>query len=283
MNKFASLSRRSMVAGLGATLVGAALPGTALARYREDTTFWAYDPLWPDVEEAIGHFFGRQKFVNEGITVTLPQHSDAGSSVPLTVAIDSGMTDGDFPRVLHVFAHENPNPHTLQAWFKPIAGRAEFETRIRLERTQKVTVVAEITNGRYLRADVEASVSFGACAQVGEGTEADTINFQPQARVSVPATADRGAIIPVRALISHPMETGLRLTRDQVWIRQRIIEAFSCTFEGEDVFRTRPYTSVAANPYFSFFARAERSGRFDFRWADTNGEVYTKSADLTVI
>lgn len=262
-------------------LAGGLVP--ASRAFAQVTDLHGLDAIWRDVPQALNAFFGPVEFGREDIELELPQHADVGGSVPLTVRIASPMTEAAHPRLVHVLADGNPAPHVLSAWFSPQSGRAEFSTRIRLEISQTVTAAAEMSDGRFLRADRPVTVSFGACAQIGEGTDADIAAFRPVPRVSVPATATKGEIITIRAVISHPMETGLRLGVGQDWIRQRIISYFGCFFNGAEVFRARLYPAVSTNPYFSLHARVEESGTFEFRWYDTpTDETYTATADIAV-
>lgn len=274
-----NLTRRHLILGGGAVL---ATGVSSAASAQRITDLQGWDPLWRNAEAAIRAFVGDVEFSNFGLVVTLPKHADVGSSVQLTVAFPGELTPEVYPSVIHVLAHGNPTPHVLSTWFAPEAGRAEFTTRIRLEQTQVVTVVAQISDGRHIRIDNEVSVSFGACAQIGTGSNDDVRAFQPVPRVNVPATAKRGEIIPIRALISHPMETGLRLDPTEEWIRERIISNFTCRYNDVEIFIARPYPAVATNPYFAFFARATESGTFDFSWYDTHGKTFTAQAAIEV-
>lgn len=246
------------------------------------TDLRGFDPLWRDAEAAIRAFFGPVAFSREGIALDLPDQTDSGGTVPLSLRIDAAMTDADHPVVVHVLAHGNPTPHVFSAWFTPASGRAEVSTRIRLERSQTVTAVARMRDGRHLRADRDVAVSFGACAQIGEGSNDDVIAFQPRSRVSVPARARRGEIVPVRALISHPMETGLRSNSADEWVRQRIVSRFACAFDGVELFRARLHPAIATNPYFHFHARVDKSGSFAFDWYDTLDMTFVNRADIVV-
>jgi sulfur-oxidizing protein SoxY len=241
-----------------------------------------YDPLWRTAEETIETFLGAGPYAREGIALVTGDYVDNGSSVPLTIRIASTMTPADHPRVVHVVAHANPNPQVVSVWFTPECGRAEFSTRIRLERSQRITAAAQMSDGRLLRADEDVEILVGACADDSSGTPQDIAAFVPQSRVSVPATARAGDIIVVRAIISHPMETGLRLDEFEDWVRQRIISRFACSFNGRPLFRARLYPAVSANPFFQFYARAQESGTFEFDWYDTHDKTFTNRAQLTV-
>lgn len=262
-------TRRALLRGGAAAgaLLAAAGPAAALPR---------------DVAYAIRQFVGAVPVQSGRVALDLPAHSDAGTAVPLTVGFDAGAAEAALPRALHVLVDGNPRPHVVSVWFGRSCGRAEFSTRIRLESAQTVTAIAELEDGTVWRADQALTVNFGACAEVGSGSDAEIRQFRPVSRVSVPATAPRGAIVPVRALVAHPMETGLRLNHHNTWIPMRIVERFTCSFDGEEIFRARPYPAIAANPYFAFFARVDRSGRFTFRWEDTDGSVVENSAAIAV-
>ncbi len=275
----AGLSKRDLLVGAGASLAGGFASPLALA---QESDLRGFDALWRSAEDAITAFMGNVEYTHEGLDLDLPQHADVGSSVPLTVRVRAGMTEQDFPRVVHVVAHGNPTPHVLSVWFQPRSGRAEFSTRIRLEKSQKVTAVAEMSDGRHIRVDRDISVSFGACAQIGTGSNDDIFSFKPQTRVNVQPKAQRGAIIPIRALISHPMETGLRFDGLEEWIRKRIISSFECRYNGDSLFRARLYPAVATNPYFMFYARVLESGSFDFTWYDMIDLTFRARADVEV-
>ena len=105
----------------------------------------------------------------------------------------------------------------------------------------------------------------------------------PQARVRVPAQARRGEVIEIRAMIQHPMETGFRREHDGSAIPVHIVHRFTCTYNGEEVFRADWHPAVAANPYLTFYTVATESGRLRFAWIDDDGTVYATEADITVV
>ena len=104
----------------------------------------------------------------------------------------------------------------------------------------------------------------------------------PTPRVRVPAQAKKGEMIEIKTLISHEMESGQRKDSAGKLIPRQIINKFTATFNGKMVFEADWFTSISANPYQSFFFKAEESGDFAFAWKDDNGQTYTAAAKLTV-
>ncbi len=103
-----------------------------------------------------------------------------------------------------------------------------------------------------------------------------------RALINVPATAKRGAVIEIKALISHPMETGYRTGVDGALIPRDIIKRFICTYNGEEIFSVDLFPAVAANPFFAFTTIATESGLIAFRWFDDKGRAQLETAKITV-
>lgn len=104
----------------------------------------------------------------------------------------------------------------------------------------------------------------------------------PRPRVKAPKTASKGEIIEIKTLISHPMESGQRKDKDGNPIPRKIINKFTCAYNGTEVFSVDIAPGVSANPYISFNVRAQDSGELVFSWVDDDGSVYTKTSPLTV-
>ena len=101
-------------------------------------------------------------------------------------------------------------------------------------------------------------------------------------RVRVPKEATKGEVIEIKTLISHQMESGQRRDSKGEIIPRQIINTFTCTFNGHEVFSADWHGAISANPYMQFFMTAEESGTFEFTWKDDDGSLYTETAELTV-
>jgi sulfur-oxidizing protein SoxZ len=101
-------------------------------------------------------------------------------------------------------------------------------------------------------------------------------------RLKLPKEAKKGEIIQIKTLVQHAMETGLRKDASGNVIPRKIINKFSCTFNGKPVFSAELDPAVAANPYLQFAARVDESGTFKFTWVDDDGTVTTAEEKIAV-
>lgn len=103
-----------------------------------------------------------------------------------------------------------------------------------------------------------------------------------RALINVPATAQRGEIIEIKALAQHNMETGYRRTQLGGTIPRDIIRQFVCTYNGAEVFRAEFHPAIAANPFLAFSTIATESGTLSFAWTGDNGYSVTESKSISV-
>ena len=104
----------------------------------------------------------------------------------------------------------------------------------------------------------------------------------PKPRVKVPKTAAAGEVIVIKTLISHEMESGQRKDKDGNPIPRKIINTFTCEFNGQTVFSCDLDPAISANPYFEFNAKVTESGTFKFTWVDDDGSLYTDEQAIEV-
>jgi sulfur-oxidizing protein SoxZ len=100
--------------------------------------------------------------------------------------------------------------------------------------------------------------------------------------INVPARVNRGQIFEIKTLISHIMETGFRFSTTGTRIPRNIVTLFSCSYNGEEIFRADLYPAIAANPFMTFFTVATESGTLEFKWTGDNGFSETATAKITV-
>lgn len=100
--------------------------------------------------------------------------------------------------------------------------------------------------------------------------------------VSAPKTAKKGEVVELKALIQHPMETGFRPGPNGQIIPRNIIERFTATWNGAEIFRMDFSPAIAANPFVSFFVTVAERGTVDLRWTGDEKFVAEKSVVIEV-
>ncbi|HEX2116109.1 MAG TPA: thiosulfate oxidation carrier complex protein SoxZ [Alphaproteobacteria bacterium] len=94
--------------------------------------------------------------------------------------------------------------------------------------------------------------------------------------------AKKGDLVEVKALVAHVMESGQRKDKDGKPIPRMIINKFTCTVNGKQVFAADFEPAISANPYIQFKFRAEESGPVVLTWIDDNGEKIVGEEQIKV-
>jgi sulfur-oxidizing protein SoxZ len=104
----------------------------------------------------------------------------------------------------------------------------------------------------------------------------------PTPRVRVPQTAAQGAIIEIKTLISHEMESGQRKDAAGKTIPRKIIRQFTASFNGKKFLDAEWHPAISANPYQSFYFKVQEPGEFRFVWKDDDGSEYVSSNKIAL-
>ena len=94
--------------------------------------------------------------------------------------------------------------------------------------------------------------------------------------------ATKGDIVEVKALVSHVMESGQRKDGAGNTIPRKILNKFTCTVNGKQVFAADFEPAISANPYIQFKFRALESGPVVLTWTDDDGTTIVGEEKITV-
>jgi sulfur-oxidizing protein SoxY len=118
-------------------------------------------------QAALKRIVGDARVTRGRVKLTLPPLIDNGNSVPLSVSVESPMTETDHVKAIHVLTEKNPLPDVITFALGPRAGRASFATRVRLADTQTVTAIAQMSDGSFWSDGAEVVVTLSACLEEG--------------------------------------------------------------------------------------------------------------------
>ena len=117
------------------------------------------------MEEAIRGLVGKAAINRGKVKLEMPPIVENGNTVPLTVSVESPMTEADHVASIHIFNQKNPQPYVAAFYMGPRAGKAVVSTRIRLADSQQVVAIARLGDGSFWSDSAEIIVTLAACAE----------------------------------------------------------------------------------------------------------------------
>ncbi|MFK0691382.1 thiosulfate oxidation carrier protein SoxY [Mesorhizobium sp. IMUNJ 23033] len=114
--------------------------------------------------ELVKQLTGRTAIASDRLHLIMPAVFPTGYTVPMSLDIDSPMTETDHVRQIRVFAPQNPIIEVASFHFVPQRSIARVSTRIRLAKPQHVVAVAEMNDGVLLMTKAWVRVATNGCA-----------------------------------------------------------------------------------------------------------------------
>jgi len=116
-----------------------------------------------DAQDLINAFTGGKPVTEGKVRLDLPEIAENGNTVPMTVSVDSPMTEQSYVTEVLVVADGNPRGGVATFHFSPASGMAEANTRIRLATTENVIAIAKMNDGSLFKAVKQVKVTIGGC------------------------------------------------------------------------------------------------------------------------
>jgi len=113
---------------------------------------------------ALRETFGERPIRPGKVKLDLPRLAESGNVVPVTITVDSPMTERDYVKSIHLFAEKNNLPGILEVRLGPYNGKAVVSSRVRLAITQQVLAVAVLSDDTLWSATAEIEVTVSSCA-----------------------------------------------------------------------------------------------------------------------
>lgn len=189
------------------------------------------------------------------VSLEAPARAQDGAVVPIAIHAGFAQTRARSIDRLWLVIDNNPSPIAAVFRFTPASGRADIETRVRIEQYTHVRAIAATSDGamhmavRYVKAS-------GGCSAPAAADPAGARAALGRMRLSADA-APAGEPMPVRLLISHPNESGLAM--DQVtrtYAPAHFVRTLEVRQGGDLVLSADLDFAISENPYFRFYVPA---------------------------
>jgi sulfur-oxidizing protein SoxY len=118
-----------------------------------------------DMDAAIRTLVGEAQVRIGKVKLDVPPLVENGNTVPLTVTVESPMSETDHVKTIAIYNEKNPQPNVAVFHLGPRCGRANVQTRMRLSTTQKITAIAEMSDGTFWSDSADVIVTLAACTE----------------------------------------------------------------------------------------------------------------------
>jgi sulfur-oxidizing protein SoxY len=214
------------------------------------------------------------------ITLDTPKRAEDAAIVPLAIRSQFPQTRERYIERIWLIIDNNPSPIAAVFHFTPESGRADIETRVRIEQYTYVRAVALTSDGKMYMAANYVKASGGCSAPAGKDAIAAKANLgKMRFRVGDPVEAGRPAL--AQLMISHPNDSGLAM--DQVtrtYATPHFVRRVDVRYGGKLVMSADVDFSISENPNFRFYFVPQGEGELDAKVVDNQDLEFAASLKL---
>jgi sulfur-oxidizing protein SoxY len=218
---------------------------------------------WRKVRAAV---FKDQPIAAQGgdvIALDAPQRAADGAVVPIAIRAKFPQSDVRYIEKIWLVVDQNPSPLGATFTFTPASGRADIETRIRLEEYSHVRAIAQTNDGKLYMATSYVKAAGGCSAPAGKDAELAKANMGKM-KLIVENSIDLTQPLLGRLMISHPNDSGLAMDQvTRLYAPPHFVRGVEIKYGGKLVLTADIDFTISENPNFRFYFDAHDKGELE--------------------
>ena len=278
------IDRRKLMV-TGTALVTATLWGTprsAVAEIKSGENPEA-SAIWQKVRASL---FENRPITNVGddtLALDAPTRAEDAAVVPIAMRAKLPHTAASHVAQLYLVIDSNPSPISAIFSFTPQSGRADIETRVRVDEYSFVRAIAETNDGRLLMRTRFVKASGGCSAPPGKDPAAALASLgKLRLRIDGEIVLNKPTL--VQLMISHPNDSGMvmdQLTRQ--FTPRRFVRTVNVFYAEQPVLSADLDFSISENPNLRFYFVPRGPGQLTVDVRDSNQAAWKSSLDVAPV
>ncbi len=266
------MTARTLAAGAAIWL---AFSGLASAQDIDPET----NAIWKKVRADL---FSGKTIGTSGDVVVLetPKRAEDAAVVPIAIRAQFPQTKNRYIEKLWLIIDNNPSPIAAIFQFTPESGRADIETRIRVEQYSHIRAIALTNDGKLQMATNYIKASGGCSAPASKDALAAKATLgKMRLRVDDVLAAGRPAL--AQLMISHPNDSGLAMDQlTRTYASPHFVRNIEVRYGGKLVLSADVDFSISENPNFRFYFTPDSGDELDVKVVDNQDLEFTGSLKL---
>jgi sulfur-oxidizing protein SoxY len=238
--------------------------------------------LWPMLRNSL--FKDRpivEDKAGEVVTLQVPPRAQDAAVVPVSISTHIGQTPERYVSKLYLLIEQNPSPVAGIFSFTPESGRADIDTRVRVEDYTWMRAIAETNDGKLYMSARYVKAAGGCSAPYATAPDFDA--FTPRMKLKVEASVAPGQPGLAQLMIQHPNSSGLaRDQMTQLYIPAYYVRSIEVTYAGRPVLQAQIDFSISENPNFRFYFLPQQGGELKAVAVDTKDRTIQGSVRVDV-
>jgi sulfur-oxidizing protein SoxY len=260
----------ALVAALGAN--------AALARDADPDP--AKSEIWNKVHASLFQGVRFEPGADQVVALETPARAEDAAVVPIAIRARFAQSAERRIDKVWLIVDKNPSPLAAEFQFSPESGRADIETRIRIEEYTFVRAVARTGDGKMYMVANYVKASGGCSAPAGKDPAVAKANLGKM-RLRVEDNPVAGRPVLAQLMVSHPNDTGLAMDQlTRMYAPPHFVRRVEVRYDGKTVMTADVDFSISENPNFRFYFTPREGGQLEATVVDNQDLKFSTAMKL---
>lgn len=217
-------------------------------------------PVWQKVRASLFESRSIAPAPADMLVLEAPARAIDAAVVPIAIRSRWPQSSTRYISKLYLIIDANPSPISAIFQFSPESGRAEIETRVRVDAYSHVRAIAETSDGQLYGVTRFVKASGGCSAPAGGDARAAAASLG-QMRFRVEGDLKGRTPVLAQLMIDHPNHSGMAMDQySRQFTPAHYVRKVDVTYDGKPVFNADVDFSISENPNFRFWFLPQGSG-----------------------
>ena len=214
------------------------------------------------------------------LVLDVPLRAEDAAIVPISIRTRLPQTAQRYVEKLYLIIDNNPSPISAIFTFTPLSGRADIETRVRVDEYTFVRAIAEMNDGSLTMTTRWVKASGGCSAPPGKDEAAALASLgKMKFRIEGDLTAHKPVL--AQLMISHPNNSGMVMDQTtRQFTPPHYVRKINVTYGGKPVMSADLDFSISENPNLRFYFVPDGAGPLAAEVLDSRDVSFRSSLNV---
>ncbi len=240
-------------------------------------------PIWKKVRASL---FGTRPIAaasDAQLKLSAPARAIDGAVVPVAIRVAEAQRPERHVQRLFLVIDSNPSPISAIFNLTPQQGRADLETRVRVDDYSHVRAIAEMNDGTLLMRTQFVKAAGGCSAAPGADAALALANMG-RMQFQVVGAARAGQPVQAQLTVSHPNHSGMALDQtSRLYVPADFVRQIALSWRGKPVLSVDVDFSISENPSLRFWFVPDADGELLAEVSDTQQRQFSSRFPVQVL
>jgi sulfur-oxidizing protein SoxY len=263
-----------------AILIASLLCGGLAYAALPDAESDANNEIWGKVRKSLFENRPISDKADKIIQLDAPVRAEDASTVPISIKTQLQQNPKEYVKKVYLLVDRNPSPIAAIFTFTPDSGRADLETRIRVEEYSYIRAVAEMSDGKLYSVSRYIKASGGCSAPAGKD-QAEAMSKIGKIKMRLENDVKYNQPNLVQLMVNHPNYSGLAMDQvTRLFVPAHYVRRVNVTYADKPIMTADVDFSISENPNFRFYFVPKEKGVLKAEVEDSTDKRFSSTVDV---